>query len=226
MGNSLTVTGAEPLKNPRRERFAQLIAAGRAQREAYEQAGYSSRGSVASRNVKAHELRVRADVTERIAYLQAEVAREAVQQGVGLLKERALRDGSQRLREQVEEAVLQGAAVLREAALIAGADPTDYVWGEDGRLRTVEGVAPAAMRAVSSVKRRVRRSIRDDGTVEEVEHQEFKLWDKPKAIQLLGQHLRLWQEQLGVLLGARVEIVLVDEGRGTALATQVNVGDS
>lgn len=220
--------GSAPLKNARHERFAQLIAAQKSRREAYEGAGYRA-GS--SWSVSAHRLVKRADVTERIGYLEvrvaAQVAREVAKHEARALKDheaRALKDGAQRLRELeavAESAVIQGAAVLREAALIAASDPTDYEWGEDGQLRTVDGVSPDALRAVSSVKRRVRRIVRDDGAIEEVEHQEFKLWDKPKAIQLIGQHLRLWQEQLGVLLGARVEVVLVDEGRDTRVEVGV-----
>lgn len=203
--------GSRPLRNERRERFVRALVAGRSRIEAYQEAGYRSSARQAP-----DRLMRRPDVAARLLYLRGRAAAVAIREREAS-RALVLRDGAQRLaevQEAAEAAVIQAAAVIREAALIGGSNPNDYEWGDDGRLRTVEGVSPDALRAVSSVKRRVRRIVRDDGAIEEVEHQEFKLWNKPEALRMLGQNLRLWlQEQLGVVLGARVEVVLVDEGR-------------
>ena len=97
--------------------------------------------------------------------------------------------------------------VLRELKVIGLSDVGHYRVGDPAEPLKVAGDAPAdARRAVSSVKRRVRRVVDDDGRVEEIEDVEFRLWSKPEALKLAGQHLKLF-DQDGQ--GARVVVVNV-----------------
>lgn len=83
--------------------------------------------------------------------------------------------------------------ILRELLLIAQSDVEDYTIDDSGRLVTADR---KKTRAVSSVKRKIRRIVGTDGSkkVEEIET-EIKLWPKVEALKLLGQHLRLWIER-------------------------------
>lgn len=103
--------------------------------------------------------------------------------------ERAMRARAQRVQ-------LKGDAVLRELALLCRSDVTDYVVGDDGRLTVREGRPRAAMRAVASVKH-TRRTDKDGHTTETVE---YRLWDKPSALNMAGRHLSLWNDKLTITL--------------------------
>jgi len=85
--------------------------------------------------------------------------------------------------------------VLRELALLGFSDLRNYVITDDGSLTLVPGAPDAAMRAVSSVKRK-RRTIprKDDEPIVEVEV-EFRLWSKPDALTLLAKHLGMITEK-------------------------------
>lgn len=86
--------------------------------------------------------------------------------------------------------------VLREIKLLAQSDVGDYEVGDPAApVKVRDGVTPEARRAIASVKRRVRRVKRDDGQAEEIEDVEFKLWNKPEALKMAGQHLKLFGEQ-------------------------------
>lgn len=76
-------------------------------------------------------------------------------------------------------------ALREEAERIAFSDVTHYGVDELGKLTIDPEADPAVSRAVSSVKFK-RRSFPDKngGQVEETET-EIKLWDKPKALQML-----------------------------------------
>lgn len=78
-------------------------------------------------------------------------------------------------------------ALREEAERLAFSDVTHYGVDELGRLTVDPEADPAVSRAVSSVKVK-RRSYPDKngGQVEETET-EIKLWDKPKALQMLMQ---------------------------------------
>ncbi len=85
--------------------------------------------------------------------------------------------------------------VLRELKVIGMSDVGDYQVGDPAApVKVRDGAAPEARRAVSSVKRRVRRIQRNDGPPEEIEDVELRLWNKPEALRLAGQHLKLFGE--------------------------------
>ena len=86
--------------------------------------------------------------------------------------------------------------VLRELRVIGLSDVGDYVVGDPAEpVRVRDGVAPETRRAISSVKRRVRRVKGENGQTEEIEDVEFRLWNKGEALRLTGQHLKLFGER-------------------------------
>ena len=69
-----------------------------------------------------------------------------------------------------------------------------------GKVKLIDGAPRDAMRAVSSVKRKVRRVIDrsdpDNPVPLEVEDVEYKLWDKTRAIEMGMKHLGLMFDRL------------------------------
>ncbi|HAM41630.1 MAG TPA: terminase small subunit [Candidatus Omnitrophica bacterium] len=80
--------------------------------------------------------------------------------------------------------------VLQELAVLAFSDVGDYEINDLGNVECSEGAKVWVTRALSSVKRTVRR---DEDRVEYVTT-EFRLWDKPAALRMLGQHLGMFKE--------------------------------
>lgn len=100
--------------------------------------------------------------------------------------------------------------VLRELAILLRSDVRDFdVDPFTGELTLAVGADDSAWRAVSSVKHRTITSGRpgEERTTREIE---FKLWDKPAAIKMAGQHLAMFTEKHEVdLKGAGVLAVPV-----------------
>jgi len=69
-----------------------------------------------------------------------------------------------------------------------------------GKVKLIDGAPKDAMRAVSSVKRKIRRQINrddpDNPIAEMVEDVEYKLWDKTRAIEMGMKHLGLMFDRL------------------------------
>ena len=81
-------------------------------------------------------------------------------------------------------------SVLEEVATLANASVEHYRVSDDGYLVLAEGAPPNAMRAVASVKRR--KIVKEDaqtGDITITYEVEFKLWDKPGALKLMGRHV-------------------------------------
>ena len=78
--------------------------------------------------------------------------------------------------------------VLSELWQLASSDVTNYAIDDAGNLVPAPGRPPSVMRAVSSIKRRVR--VSPDGTVDR--EVEFRLWDKPGSLKLAGRHVGLF----------------------------------
>lgn len=78
--------------------------------------------------------------------------------------------------------------VIQELALIAFSDITNYVVDDTGNVVLAKGAPPGAMRAISSLKRRVH--VGEDGTSSV--DVELKLWDKPAPLKLAGRHVGLF----------------------------------
>lgn len=107
------------------------------------------------------------------------------------------------VRRAVQEAMRARAArtqttadeVVRELRLIAFSSVRNYEVGEGRRLRVRRGADPGASRAVQAFKRTVRTRTTgrgDQQTTEVVVETEVRLWDKPRALVALGQHLGMF----------------------------------
>lgn len=81
--------------------------------------------------------------------------------------------------------------VLQELALLANSSLENYVIDDDGQLRAAPGAPEGAMRAVQSIKRRVTTRVTKDGEEIKTVDVEFKLWDKPTPLKLMGKHTGL-----------------------------------
>lgn len=86
--------------------------------------------------------------------------------------------------------------VLTELALLAFSDLEHYTVSDTGDVELAPGAPRGAMRALSSIKRRI--SIDKDGAI--TREVELKLWDKPGPLKLAGRHvgLRAFMDRLEV----------------------------
>ena len=151
---------------------------------AYRRAGYAARGNAAE--VNASRLLRNAKVAAAISAAQAE---------------RAARVG------------LTADEVLRELAILGRSSHTDYAIDDTGNVTLAAGVSASAHRAVSSIKRKV-RVTESDGRTETTYETEIKLWSKPDALRMAGQHLGLFKEAAGGGPAVNVQVVMgVDESR-------------
>jgi phage terminase small subunit len=148
-----------PLANGRHERFCQELVKGASQTDAYLAAGYRCTKETARR--RGSELVTKRDILVRVAALKLAAA---------------------------ERAEVDAAWVLRELKQIAGSSVAEYRVGADGEVE-VTGGGPEPIRAVASVKRRVKV----DANGRSVVWTELRLWDKVRALELLGKYLGLWE---------------------------------
>lgn len=100
--------------------------------------------------------------------------------------------------------------VLRELELLSFSDVTHYVVDGKGDVALTAGAPEGAMRALSSIKRRITSYGQGDDyrVTTEVE---VKLWEKPAPLKLAGQHTGLFTE-------------LGDKGRPVHATTKVTFG--
>jgi len=105
-------------------------------------------------------------------------------------------------------------SVLHELALLANSSIDHYYVDDQGRLRPTPEAPEGAMRAIASMKMVTR--IDKEGAVQR--SVEFKLWDKPGSVKLMGKHTGLFADRLEVTgkngapleVVSRVERVVVD----------------
>jgi phage terminase small subunit len=83
--------------------------------------------------------------------------------------------------------------VLRELAALGFSDLRHYVIDDNGHVSLAAGAPDIAMRAVSSIKRKV-RSVPGREGVEDIET-EIKLWPKNSALELIAKHLGMLIEK-------------------------------
>ena len=88
---------------------------------------------------------------------------------------------------QAERLEVKADTVLRELLRIATAD-LSQAFDEDGNLLPIPQMPEDVRRAVAGMKVRTD----DDGAV----LREVKFWDKNKALELLGKHLKLYTEKI------------------------------
>jgi phage terminase small subunit len=98
--------------------------------------------------------------------------------------------------DSVREAVARGKAqrasrvnttadsVLHEMSLLSHSNIEHYFIDDFGQLKPTIDAPEGAMRAIKSIKRKVRHD-REGGITYEVE---FTLWDKPGTLKLMGKH--------------------------------------
>lgn len=124
-------------------------------------------------------------------------ARSAHVTGARLLRDAKVAAATQAAMDQRAQRVgMTADEVLRELKMIGLSDVGHYEVGDPAEpVKVRDGAAPETRRAISSVKRRVRRVERHDGQTEEIEDVEFRLWNKPEALRLAGQHLKLWGDR-------------------------------
>lgn len=84
---------------------------------------------------------------------------------------------------------------LREAARLAYADLRE-LYGADGKLLPVKDWPDQLAAAVGGVKVRKVNLEAGDGQQEDVV--DVKLWDKPRALEMLMKHLQLFEDRLKV----------------------------
>jgi phage terminase small subunit len=151
--------------NPRRQRFVEEYARDGNGAAAALRAGYSPKSAKVQASQLLTDPNVRAAVKQARARVQSHAEMTAVE-------------------------------VLKELALLACSDVRHYRMDPtDGHLTLAEGAPDHAMRAVSSVKLRVRMTPVKDGEPIVERDCEFRLWSKDKALELLAKHFALLIER-------------------------------
>jgi phage terminase small subunit len=84
--------------------------------------------------------------------------------------------------------------LIHELVIIASASREHYFIDSEGKVVLEEGAPPEAMRAIRSVKRT--RTVHADGSVSS--RTEYQLWDRIKALELLGRKLKLWIDKVEI----------------------------
>jgi phage terminase small subunit len=110
--------------------------------------------------------------------------------------------------------------VLEEVALLSFSDITHYAVSDSGHVEPTEAAPPGAMRALSSIKRKI--TTRGSGENAEVTREvEIRLWDKPGPLKLAGRHVGLFPDRLEVTgkngkpveVDFRVQMYVPENGR-------------
>jgi phage terminase small subunit len=98
-------------------------------------------------------------------------------------------------REAFVQAGVEPASVIAGIVEIAFSDPAE-MFTEGGALKPVREMSPAVRRTLASVE--VFEEFEGSGKSREKvgETKKIRLWDKPKAFEMLGKHLKLFTEQV------------------------------
>jgi phage terminase small subunit len=174
----------QPL-SPKQERFIQEYLIDLNATAAYKRAGYKTKAGPSTENAASRLL-----------------GNVRVQSAIKAAREK-----------QAKQAELTAVEVLTEARLIVHSDIGDIIdfTGPEPRLRPANEIPERARRAISSMK--VKHYVEGQGdTARLVEIVEFKLWNKPAAIEKLGRHLGLWgdkeQRDPNVVVNINIEDVV------------------
>lgn len=146
------------------------------------------------------------DLNQKAAYIRAGYATKGAEQNASLLmsnhKVRSRIDGL--LAERSKRTGISQDRIIRELARVALADPTKIIDQETGEIITDNEDNTAA---ISSI--RVKTMKTKDG--EEIVDREVRIWDKNKALELLGKHLGMYTDNLK-LSGEHEIRVSIDDG--------------
>ena len=185
----------------RQRRFIAEKAAGKSGTQAAKDAGYAP----SSAAITASQLLRDPKIASAVAEMETSIAERAA-----------------------ERAVVSKEMVLRELALHAFATLDDVApWDEEGPHLIPSADLPRDKRAlVASIKVKRERQYRGHGpeaAAWDVEHVEIKPWDKLKALEMLGRHLKMWSDVPEVVQDNRVQIAvgsLTDEQLAAILAVR------
>jgi phage terminase small subunit len=83
---------------------------------------------------------------------------------------------------------------VKDLAAVASSNISHFEFDNEGYVQLAEGAPPEAIKAVQRVRRR-KRTL-DDGSV--VIESEYRLFDKLKALELLGRKLKLFTDRVEV----------------------------
>ena len=90
--------------------------------------------------------------------------------------------------------------VLKETALLAFSCVNDYLVDDDGNVSLAPGAPEGAMRAISSIKRKIRVVGQGEAAMRIVDV-ELRLWDKPTPLKLGGRHVGLFPNEVKADMG-------------------------
>lgn len=116
--------------------------------------------------------------------------------------------------ERAERTKITQDCVLQELAILLRSDVRHFeIDNETGKLVLTDSAPDSAWRAVSSVKHR--RIVTGRGDDRETTYEvEFRLWDKPAAVKMAGQHLAMFTEKHEVTLPAGAGVLAVPVAPG------------
>jgi phage terminase small subunit len=173
---------AKPLA-PRQQRFVEEYLRDLNGTAAYQRAGYAATPRVARSNA----VRLLANASVQAAIAEAQASRA---QRVHLTQD----------------------AVLHELKLLATSDIRHYLVDDRGDITLGDGAPPDAMRAVSSLKKKITHtetSVTYETTI--------TLWSKPAAIKMAGEHLGVFKGAEPTMPDIHVHVHTVRERLATRL---------
>lgn len=150
---------------PKQEKFAQCVASGKTQADAYREAYNASNMKAETIAVKASELMRDGNVSARVGELS---------------------------KPGIEKAKVTAEKVIAELARIAFFD-TGLLYNEDGTLKQITELDSEVTRAIHSTKNRIEKQGPDKEDWAEIK--EIRTHDKLKALELLGKTLALFTDK-------------------------------
>ena len=91
----------------------------------------------------------------------------------------------------------KGDKVVAEMSALAHSDLSHYVIDDLGNVTLADGAPPDAMKAVQSIKKKIKTTVKDGASTTEYDV-ELRLWDKPTPLKLMGRHVGLFPDKVEV----------------------------
>lgn len=91
----------------------------------------------------------------------------------------------------------KGDKVVAEMSALAHSDLSHYVIDDLGNVTLADGAPPDAMKAVQSIKKKIKTTVKDGVSTTEYDV-ELRLWDKPTPLKLMGRHVGLFPDKVEV----------------------------
>jgi phage terminase small subunit len=121
--------------------------------------------------------------------------------------------------QRAARATVRAEHVLAETALLANSDFSHYILDEvNGNVLLAPGAPLDATRAIQSIKKKRTEKITGDGTIVNTYEIDVRLWDKTRALHLLGKQVGLFPDKVeltgadgeDIRLVSRIERVIID----------------